>query len=106
VVFSQVIGERVVVVVGEFPTIVRENQWHHTDSSNNLVNDPVSCERLMGTVVADNEQASGSCTTEHPRQGLQIPRGKVQTIRGNGQCDPHTKHGKKTRIQRLAEVHL
>jgi len=51
----KIIRVRVMVVVSELPTTVREEQGAHADRANNLVDKATFGEALMSTVVANDE---------------------------------------------------
>jgi len=70
-----VIGKRVVMVVGEFPTIVWKHQGHHTNCTHDLIDKAISSERSMSAFVANNKEPCGCRTTEDPSEWKEIPRG-------------------------------
>lgn len=52
-----VVGVRVMVVMSNFPRVVREHQGHHADGANNLIQSAILGEGLMGTIVGNNKEA-------------------------------------------------
>jgi len=66
VVFVQVIGMGVVIVVGHFPTIIRKKEGHHADSPKELVHHSAWRKGLMCTGMSDYKKTSDCCPKKDP----------------------------------------
>jgi len=74
VISVEIVCVGVVVIVGNFPAVVWEEEWRHADSSKEFVHQSVFGEGLMGAVVSNNKQSSGSSSKQDPSEGQEIPR--------------------------------
>lgn len=93
VVSVEIVGVGVVVIVGNFPAVVWEEEWHHADGSKEFVHHSVFGEGLMGAIMADNKQSSGSSTKQDPSEWQEVPRGLEHQVEANNGCCPHSEEG-------------